>query len=100
MELLAVLVIPGLVRLKVDIDGKMAGFIGGDAHRSEGIGWITTVGVRPEYRRLGLASKLILACEEPCRCPLCGSRCGAPILALQHCTRIGLSSCRDMGKVL
>jgi ribosomal protein S18 acetylase RimI-like enzyme len=69
MELLAVLVIPGLVRLKADIDGKMAGFIGGDAHRSEGIGWITTVGVRPEYRRLGLASKLILACEEAMQMP-------------------------------
>lgn len=69
MELLAVLVIPGLVRLKVDLDGKMAGFIGGDAHRSEGIGWITTVGVRPEYRRLGLASKLILACEEAMQMP-------------------------------
>ncbi len=69
LELLAVLVIPGLVRLKVDIDGKMAGFIGGDARRSEGMGWITTVGIRPEFRRLGLASRLILACEEAMQMP-------------------------------
>ena len=64
IELLAVLVIPGLVRLKIEIDGRMAGFIGGDARRTEGIGWITTVGVHPDYRRLGLASRLISACEE------------------------------------
>ena len=69
LELLAVLVIPGLVRLKVDIDGKMAGFIGGDARRSEGMGWITTVGIRPEFRRLGIASRLILACEEAMQMP-------------------------------
>lgn len=69
LELLAVLVIPGLVRLKVDFDGKMAGFIGGDARRSEGMGWITTVGIRPEFRRLGIASRLILACEEAMQMP-------------------------------
>ena len=30
IELVAVLILPGLVRLKVDMDGRMAGFIGGD----------------------------------------------------------------------
>ena len=69
IELVAVLILPGLVRLKVDIDGKMAGFIGGDAHKTEGIGWITTVGIRPEFRRLGLATTLINACEEAMQMP-------------------------------
>ncbi len=69
IELLAVLIIPGLVRYKIDIDGKMAAFIGGDSHRNEGIGWITTVGVRPQYRRLGLATRLIQACEEAMQMP-------------------------------
>jgi len=64
IELLAALSLPGLVRLKVDIEGRMAGFIGGDPHRLEGIGWITTVGVRPEYRGMGLGTRLIQACER------------------------------------
>jgi N-alpha-acetyltransferase 10/11 len=70
IELVAVLILPGLVRLKVDIDGQMAGFIGGDAHRTEGVGWITTVGTRPEYRRLGIATILIKACEEAMKMPV------------------------------
>jgi ribosomal protein S18 acetylase RimI-like enzyme len=69
IELVAVLILPGLVRLKVDLDGRMAGFIGGDPHRTEGTGWITTVGVRPEYRRLGIATVLIKACEEAMQVP-------------------------------
>jgi ribosomal-protein-alanine N-acetyltransferase len=69
IELLAALSLPGLVRLKVDIDGKMAGFIGGDPHRLEGVGWITTVGVRPEYRKMGLATRLMDACERAMNLP-------------------------------
>jgi ribosomal-protein-alanine N-acetyltransferase len=69
IELVAVLILPGLVRLKIDIDGKMAAFIGGDPHRNENIGWITTVGVRPEFRRLGLATQLISACEDAMQLP-------------------------------
>lgn len=69
IELVAVLILPGLVRLKIEINGKMAGFIGGDAHRTEGVGWITTVGVKPELRRLGIATILIKACEEAMHMP-------------------------------
>ena len=64
LELLAVLTLPGIIRLKVDVDGVMAGFIGGDIHHSEGIGWVTTIGVRPEYRRRGIAQALMIACDE------------------------------------
>ena len=64
LELVSVLILPGIVRLKVEIDGTMAGFIGGDYHKSEGIGWITTIGVRPEYRRRGIARALMVACEQ------------------------------------
>lgn len=70
LELVAVLILPGIVRLKVDIDGVMAGFIGGDTHRAEGVGWITTVGVRPEYRHRGIATALILACEAAMEMPV------------------------------
>jgi ribosomal-protein-alanine N-acetyltransferase len=69
LELIAALTLPGMIRLKIDIDGKMAGFIGGDTHRTEKVGWITTVGVRPEHRRLGLATQLIAACESAMQMP-------------------------------
>jgi ribosomal-protein-alanine N-acetyltransferase len=69
IELIAALSFPGMTRLKIDIDGKMAAFIGGDPHRSENLGWITTVGVRPEYRKLGLATALIHACEHDMHMP-------------------------------
>lgn len=69
LELVAVLLLPGVVRLKADVDGIMAGFIGGDTHRSEGVGWITTVGVMPEYRRKGIARALMTTCEELMKMP-------------------------------
>jgi ribosomal protein S18 acetylase RimI-like enzyme len=70
IELIAALALPGMVRLKIDLGEKMAAFIGGDAHRTDNVGWITTVGVRPEYRRLGLATRLIDACEREMHMPL------------------------------
>jgi ribosomal-protein-alanine N-acetyltransferase len=69
IELLAVLILPAVIRLKVDIDGVMAGFIGGDSHREEGVGWVTTIGVRPEFRRQGIATALLLACESALHMP-------------------------------
>lgn len=69
IELIAALALPGLVRLKIDINGRMAGFIGGDAHRTDDVGWITTVGVRPELRHLGLGTQLIAACEREMQMP-------------------------------
>lgn len=69
LELVAVLLLPGIIRLKADVDGVMTGFIGGDTHRSEGVGWITTVGVRPEYRRRGIARALMVTCEEQMKMP-------------------------------
>lgn len=63
IELISVLILPGIVRLKADINGKMVGFISGDTHQLEGVGWITTISVLPEFRRQGIARALILACE-------------------------------------
>lgn len=64
IELIAVLALPGIIRLKAEVEGKMAGFIGGDTHRTEGVGWVTTIGVLPEYRRQGIARALMLAGDE------------------------------------
>jgi len=63
-DLLAVLTLPGLVRLKVMVDDQMVGFIGGERDTSRKVGWITTLGVLPAYRRRGIAKTLLQNCEE------------------------------------
>ncbi len=63
LDLIAVLTYPEVVRLKAVIDGRMVGFIAGDLRRSEGVGWIATIAVLPEYRRRGIGRALLRACE-------------------------------------
>ena len=64
LDLMAVLTFPDVVRLKAVVDGRMVGFIAGDPRRAEGMAWIATLGVLPEYRRQGIARALLLECEE------------------------------------
>ena len=73
MDLVGVLILPGLVRLKATQEGKMVGFVGGDPHPGERVGWIATIGVLPEYRRMGVATELLRECEE---------RMGMPVVRL------------------
>ena len=42
----------------------MAGFIAGDLRGEEGVGWITTLGVAPAYRRNGIALALLRDSEK------------------------------------
>ena len=63
-DLIGILTLPNVVRLRAAIDGKMVGFIAGDIRPSENLAWIATVGVLPEYRRQGIGEALILACEQ------------------------------------
>jgi ribosomal protein S18 acetylase RimI-like enzyme len=69
LDLIGVLTMPGLVRHKASIGETMIGFIGGEARPRESVGWITTVGVLPEYRRLGVATALLDFCEEKMNMP-------------------------------
>src|SRR5512133_2047716 len=64
LELIAVLIMPNLVKIKAEVGDKMVGFVGGDARRFEGVGWITTLGVLPQYQRMGIATALLNQCEE------------------------------------
>lgn len=70
LELLSVLILPNLVKIKAEVGEKMVGFVGGDAHRFEGVGWITTLGVLPQYQRLGIASALLDQCEQQMGMPV------------------------------
>jgi ribosomal protein S18 acetylase RimI-like enzyme len=64
LDLMAVLTWPEVVRLKAVVDGQMVGFIAGDPRRDEGMAWIATLGVLPDYRRQGIARALLLECEK------------------------------------
>lgn len=60
-DLVAVLTWPRVVRLKAVVEGRMVGFIAGDARTSPA--WIATLGVLPAYRRRGIGRALLAACE-------------------------------------
>lgn len=62
-DLIGVLTMPGIVRLKAAIAGEMAGFIAGDQRGADGVGWITTLAVFPPFRRMGMGRALLLECE-------------------------------------
>jgi N-alpha-acetyltransferase 10/11 len=62
-DLLGVLTLPNVVRLKAMVGEQMVGFVAGDIRPREGVAWIATIGVVPEYRRRGIGAALLQACE-------------------------------------
>ena len=70
LDLIAVLTWPEVIRLKAVEAGEMIGFIAGDPRQSNGVVWIATIAVDPRFRRRGIGSALMLACEERVRLPL------------------------------
>jgi len=69
LELLGVLVFPGVVKLKAVFEESMVGFIAGDPRRHESTGWIMTLGVLPDRRRQGIAEALLNECEQKMAMP-------------------------------
>lgn len=63
IDLVGVLSLPGIIRIKAIVDEMMVGFAAAESHAAERVGWITTVGVLPAYRRQGIARALLAACE-------------------------------------
>lgn len=70
LELLAVLTWPDVIRLKAVEVGEMIGFIAGDPRQSKGVVWIATIAVDPRFRRRGIGSALMLACESRVSLPI------------------------------
>ncbi len=62
-DIIGVLTLPSVVRLKAVQEGRMVGFVAADVRRREDLAWIATIGVLPEYRRRGIGASLLAACE-------------------------------------
>jgi ribosomal protein S18 acetylase RimI-like enzyme len=63
LDLMAVLTFPDVIRLKAVENGRMVGFIAGDT-REQGMSWIATIAVLPEYQNQGVGRALLDACES------------------------------------
>jgi ribosomal protein S18 acetylase RimI-like enzyme len=63
LDLIGILTFPNVVRLKAVVGGEMVGFVAADVKRLQGLAWIATIGVLPEYRRRGIGNELLIAVE-------------------------------------
>jgi ribosomal-protein-alanine N-acetyltransferase len=68
-DLIGVLTLPNVVRLKAVQDSTMVGFIAGDIRPTQNLAWIATLGVLPEYRSQGIGKALLDACESQLHVP-------------------------------
>lgn len=66
-DIISVLTLPNVTRLKAEIDGQVAGFIAADLRPGQHMAWIATIGVLPEYRQRGIGAALLAACEHEVR---------------------------------
>ena len=67
LDIIGVLMVPNVVRLKAVADEQLVGFVAGDVRPSEGQAWIATIGVKPEYRGQGIGGELLRQCEQRLR---------------------------------
>lgn len=64
IDILAALLFPETVRIVVEDDDELVGFVIGDRRRNQNLGWIASIAVHPDHRRKGLGTRLLLACEQ------------------------------------
>jgi ribosomal-protein-alanine N-acetyltransferase len=65
-EIVLALVLPGLLRLKISVDEKLAGFIMVERQAWERRASVATFAIHPDYRRQGLGSRLLEEAERRC----------------------------------
>ncbi|MEE9598975.1 MAG: GNAT family N-acetyltransferase [Anaerolineales bacterium] len=69
LDVLGVLTLPQILRLKAVDDHKMVGFIAADLRRTQQAAWIATFAVHPDYRKSGIGSGLLETCESQINLP-------------------------------
>lgn len=68
-DIVGVLTLPNVVRLKAVQDGSLVGFAAVDQRHREKTGWIAMLGVLPNFRRQGIGSALLDCCEKRAALP-------------------------------
>ena len=63
-DMVGVMTLPNVIRLKATNNGQITGFIAGDLRPTQNMAWIATIAVLPEYRQQGIGSALLRACED------------------------------------
>ncbi len=63
-DLIGVLTLPNVLRLKAVKRDQMIGFIAADIRPREKMAWIATIGVLPNHRGKGMGRALLQTCEE------------------------------------
>lgn len=64
LDLIGVLTIPGIIRIKATFIDSFVGFIAGNINNKESTGWISTIAVLPEFQNRGIAKRLLAECEN------------------------------------
>jgi ribosomal-protein-alanine N-acetyltransferase len=64
IDMIGVLTFPNVVRFKATDGNRLVGFIAADIRRSKDTAWIATIAVHPDYRKQGIGSRLLEACEK------------------------------------
>ena len=85
LDLIGVLSVPQVIRLKAIQEDRMIGFIAADLRRSQQTAWIATIGVLPGYQLTGIGSALLQACENQVDLPrirLCVRQTNQPAISL------------------
>jgi ribosomal-protein-alanine N-acetyltransferase len=88
-DLIGVLTLPNMVRLKALAEREMVGFIAADCRLREGVAWIATVGVLPGYRRMGIGRALMEQCENE-----------ISLDVIRLCVRVSNQAAQEMYRVL
>ncbi len=64
LDIIGVLTIPQVIRLKAVNKQELVGFIAADLRRSQETAWIATLAVLPKFRKSGVGSNLLIKCEN------------------------------------
>ena len=87
IDVIGVLTLPSIVRLKAVVGEETVGFIAVDIRRSQGVAWIATIAVHPDHRRKGIGGKLLEEAEVQATLPclrLTVRRSNRPAINLYH----------------
>ena len=70
LDMIGVLTLPNVIRLRVLEGEKLLGFIAAEIRGRQKLAWIATICVHPEYQRRGIGAMLLQACQDRLDVPL------------------------------